>query len=194
MTTQQNGHNDFIQLVEAELYKLLEEDRALQAQEQGVRRKRAELGEEIQRLRGAASTYRELMGVAEEAKPSVGLFDDLPVDGTIADMAEVLFRGRGAMKVAEIVGILEEVGKLKRPDIGESVRGNYGTVYGTLTRDKHRFVKKEQGVFDLVGSPAEDGASTVRHPDMTVSYKLPEGGWRNADGSITSQPRPVNDD
>ena len=106
MTTQQNGHNDFIQLVEAELYKLLEEDRALQAQEQGVRRKRAELGEEIQRLRGAASTYRELMGVAEEAKPSVGLFDDLPVDGTIADMAEVLFRGRGAMKVAEIVGIL----------------------------------------------------------------------------------------
>ena len=143
-------HRDgFIERAEAELERLLGEDRALAAQEDGVRRKRAELGGRIELLRSSVATYRDLMDIKDETLPSSRLFEEEVPQGTIAEMAAALIeRHGGPMKVSDIVQELETRGKLKRGPGGNAARGNYGTVFGTLAR--HRgFLKTGTGEFGL---------------------------------------------
>ena len=153
MTTQPDRRDEFIERAEAQLRTLRDDDRALEAQEQGVQRKRGELAVQIAGLRGSVATYRELMDLGPEETPTVGLFDkevDKEVPrGTIAEMAAVLIeRHGGPMKVAAITRQLERVGKFQHDGGNNSARGNYGTVYGTLKRHK-LFELTSQGEFDL---------------------------------------------
>ena len=137
MTTQPDRRDEFIERAEAQLRTLRDDDKALEAQEQGVQRKREELAVQIAGLRGSVATYRELMDLVPEETPAVGLFDEEVPQGTIAEMAATLIeRHGGPMKVVEITRQLERVGKFQHGGGDNSARDNYGTVYGTLKRHK----------------------------------------------------------
>jgi hypothetical protein len=154
--------DDFITQVQRRVAEIGREDAQLAAQEDGVRRKRADLREQMGELQASLRVYREFMGVPADPQPpvGVGLFDDVPM-GTIADMAMAVISKRGEpMKVAEITRALESLGKMKPED--EGGRGNYGSVYGTLKRDR-RFRLLDAGRFGLVGS-TNGSASELEQP------------------------------
>lgn len=180
---------DFLERAESELRRIVAEDKALMAQEEGVRRKRAEFAEQIRRLRDSVTTYRDLMGIAEDPKPNNSLFAPPVQIGTIAEMAARYASERGGtVKIADVTKWLEHVGKLTHGGGGESARGNYGTVYGTLSRDR-RFKKVGEGEFALV-----DEQVSVMTADGSFSHQRPDGNWENADGTVTPSPGPSSAD
>lgn len=165
---------DFIALAERQLADYVREDGALAAQEEGVRRKRSEIQQRIDDIRSSIRVYRDLMGIGAEQPPQpVGLFDDIPM-GTIADMAAVILKKQGQpMKVAEVARVLEATGKLKAGKT--SAHQNYGTVYGTLQRDR-RFERLAQGRFGLA---ATNGVHGVHPSEPTQPFEqspdVPQG-------------------
>ena len=167
MTEQTENYDEFLQRADAELSELINVDLALAAQEDGVRRKRAELGERIERIRASVRTYHELMGIEQQAVPSSELFGGEIPQGTIADMAAKLIETRGGpMKVADIVTELEKLGKLKPGGGGDSGRGNYGTVFGTLDRSR-RFVKTGAGEFGIADTGESDRGRPLRQAESS---------------------------
>ena len=134
---------DFLEVAEAKLKEFVDLEKSLAAQEDGVRRRRAGIREDIELLTSSINVYRNLMGLP---RMPVELTDDLQL-GSIAAMAvDLIQRNRRPMKVVDIVEALETAGKLeKRPG-----RQNYSSVYSILFRDK-RFAKTEQGEFGLAG-------------------------------------------
>lgn len=164
--------DDFIVQVERKLTELRRDDTQLAAQEEGVRRKRNDLRGQMAELQASLRVYRDFMGVPAEPSPatSIGLFDDVPM-GTIADMASGVIRKRGEpMKVADITRALESLGKLKPED--EGGRGNYGSVYGTLKRDR-RFRLLEAGKFGLADMESTNGVASEPQPPS----------WRSLDAA-----------
>lgn len=153
--------DEFITQVERKLGELRRDDHALAAQEEGVRRRRAELRSQMNELQASIRVYREFMGMPVELAPraTTGLFDDIPM-GTIADMSyAVVAKNGGPMKVADITRALEELGKLK-PD-SDGARGNYGSVYGTLKRDR-RFRRAGTGSFGIAPTESRNGMASER--------------------------------
>lgn len=155
--------DDFIHRAEAELGAATREENALAAQEEGVRRKRADLQQRMTELRDSIRVYRELMELGAEAKsPSVGMFDNIPL-GSITDMAYAIIERQGApMKVADIARTLVGAGKLKPNGTGKS--SNYATVFGILRRDR-RFAKMGEGTFGLAGLNGQTSPSAPPLPD-----------------------------
>lgn len=73
-------------------------------------------------------------------------------EGTIAEMAYAILRQHGGrMKVQAILEELIKIGKLK------GGRGDYGTLYGTLSRDTRRFRRMDKGVFAVVPNAESQG-------------------------------------
>lgn len=146
----QDMTTDFVDEVERRLADLRREEVALAAQEEGVRRKRGEIRQRMNELEATIRVYREVMNQpAPPVTPTVGLFENVPM-GTIGNMAfEIMQRVGQPMKVADVARALVAAGKLQSEAEGD--RGNYGTVYGTLLRDR-RFTKVGTGAFGLAAT------------------------------------------
>lgn len=136
-------NDDFLTLVKRRLTDLQRQDSDLAAQEEGVRRKRAVVQNEINKLQFSAETYRHLMGIADEATPEQGLFGPDEAAGSVAEMAaDIMYRNGGQAALLEIRDELARLGKVRPGQRG------YGTVYASLSRG-NRFVKVGPGVYGL---------------------------------------------
>jgi hypothetical protein len=138
---------DFVERAREEYLRLQAEERALAAQEEGVRRRRAALQSRLTSIENAVVLYQELTGqTTVMPEPDVGASNGLRM-GTIVDMAaQVIERSGGRAKMTKIVEELERAGKLKPSEPGD--RNNYATVYGTLRRSR-RLHKADKGEWEL---------------------------------------------
>jgi hypothetical protein len=139
----------FVKKVEAELREIGRREMKLSEQEDTIKRQRVELRGRSVELTRTLNVYKQVMGVGTAAEqPAPSTAETPNVDGTIADVAASLLATHGGpMTTNQIVGKLQQVGKLKGG--GASGRGDYGTVYRTLLRDP-RFVRVDKGIFGLV--------------------------------------------
>ncbi len=142
--------DDFEDRAERQLRDLEREEAALAAQEEGVRRKRDELQQKINKLELSLDVYREVMERQNGgAEPESTFFGPEIRDGTIAEMAEAVIRREGGVaRVSDVVHVLLDRGKLTR-----NGRRGYSTVYSILFRDP-RFKRVAQGTFALAGLPS----------------------------------------
>jgi hypothetical protein len=157
---------EFVTRVRDQLRSLRVQDDQLAATEEGIQRKRAELGARIQAYERSLEVYREVMGEQNEAKPPTSLFGEDDQKGlTIAEMAQaIIARGGGEARIADIAKELIRVGKVK-----DEGRTGYATVYSILNRDR-RFRRVGGGVFSLAswnGGPIEPQPPSERSPDAS---------------------------
>lgn len=133
---------DVIAKVNDKLESLNRDDAALAAQEEGVRRKRAELQQEIAKLQAFVEVYRSLTG---EPAPTLGPATQASPAQSISNLVFRFLSDRGgSAPIADIIAWLVEVGKLP----AERTHNNYSVVYATLMRDK-RFDRPKPGLFRL---------------------------------------------
>jgi len=165
--------DDFATRVEAQVSDLGADDSRLAAEEEEVnrraediRRQRAELRGRIADLAHTLDVYRNVMGIQgprREPEAPQAVSYTVRRGGTIADVVQSILEQRGSpMQVSDLVEALHALGKLHGG--GEAGRGDYGTVYRTLTRDR-RFEKTGRGEFRLVGAsgrPATLGLAIER--------------------------------
>jgi hypothetical protein len=152
---------DVLAKVSDKLDMLGRDDAALAAQEEGVRRRRTEIQQEVAKLQAFVEVYRSLTGVdASPAAPPSAPAVRVGVKPTesISNLAFGFLSERsGATKIAEIIAWLVSIGKLS----AERTHNNYSVVYATLMRDK-RFTRPKAGEFALVPSgPSLFGAPLV---------------------------------
>jgi hypothetical protein len=148
---------DFLEMVQERLDSLKRDDALLAAQEEGVRRKRAELGQAMEKLKVAAEAYRYLMVRQTEPAPGQLAVVSQPSQ-TLADLiAEHMAEHDGRAKVITLVHRLVEVGRL--PSRSDKYGSNYGTVYTALLRDE-RFEKVGRGEWTLRKDDNEPTAAT----------------------------------
>ena|ERR1035437_9681735 len=115
---------------------------ALAAQEEGVRRKRAELQQEIAKLQTFVDIYRSLTG---EPIPMPGPTTQASPAESISNLTfRFLSERGGGAPIADIIAWLVSIGKLP----AERTHNNYSVVYATLMRDK-RFDRPKPGLFRL---------------------------------------------
>lgn len=152
--------DDFIARATARVRELEKDDAALAAQEEGVRRKRLALQEEIRIAQGAIDLYGEVMNVGTKPEATPQPLFDVPQPGTIADMTyAILVNSQKPMTVHEIARRLTQAGKLSEEGPGDA-RTNYATVFGTLRRDR-RFYRPAPGRFAI---HPESGPSNGSQP------------------------------
>lgn len=121
----------------------------------------ADLDERIAKLVVARDAIREIAGEAK--RPSASgqhpagrgrVSTKKPRTGTVGALAfEIVRQHGGPMKVADIVKMLQAMGKSFKTI---NPRSNYGTVYGTLAADV-RFVRVGEGAFDIRERTATTG-------------------------------------
>ena len=162
---------EFFHRVHDQRRDLARQHQSLRAQQGGIERKIAEIEQRLKDLDRAEVVYRDVMGLEKEkAAPTAELFEGVPM-GTIADMAyAILQRHDKPMKVAELTKVLENMGKLDRSK-DASGRGNYGTVYGTITRDA-RFVKTAQGEFGLSEAQAAEKTEQILAAERLAAQEV----------------------
>jgi len=141
--------DELIPRVEDELRDLAKEDVSLSSQEEDIRRRRNDIRNRVVYLTGGLEFYREMMGLEKSHKPEGSPSQYISVPRplstyTVADLAaEILQERGGAAKVRDITDELIRRGKLK------GVRSDYGTVFGTLSRNSVRFRQIGKGEFTL---------------------------------------------
>jgi inorganic triphosphatase YgiF len=120
----------------------------LEAQEEGVRRRKIALQQAITDWERSVSIYSEAMQITPDDAP--GQLDaalDVP-QGSLAQLSELFLEQRGGPgKITDVVRWLVSIGRLS----GEPTKAgqNYGQVYTTLLRHPERFVKVGRGEFRL---------------------------------------------
>lgn len=138
--------DSFLDRVTAEMTEVARAEAALAAQEDGIRRRRAELSERLNALATSAAMYREVMGIDKPEAPSRPLFEEgaLP-KGSVSEMAYAAIQKHGSpMQVADVTKALIAAQKFD----GNDYRQHYATTYGILTKDK-KFVKVAPGQFEI---------------------------------------------
>jgi len=131
------------------LQKLAADIAQLEAQEEGVRRRRLELVDQVRDWERAVSLYSEAMDVettdAAPGQMSVAL--DAP-SGTFAQLVSKYMGDHGGQaKIADIARWLVDVGRL--PNDPKKHGQYYGRVYTTLLRHPDRYEFVDKGLFRL---------------------------------------------
>jgi hypothetical protein len=143
--------DELIQRVDQELQDLAAEDGTLASQEEDVRRRRNEIRGRMAYLTNGLEFVRNIMERQVGATPEAGFFEASAVPTrtmtgtqTVADLsAEMMKQRGGTMKVRDILVELVKLGKLK------GAKADYGTVFGTLSRNPARFRRVSPGEFEL---------------------------------------------
>jgi hypothetical protein len=138
----------------------------LAAQEEGVRRRREAIRQEIAKLEAFIDVYIEISGLSSVAS-AVREVEKIAARPKVPESISNLVFGflseqGGAAPIADIIAHLVDVGKLP-PD---RTHNNYSVVYATLMRDK-RFARPRPGIFVLTppagptifGAPLNGGRS-----------------------------------
>jgi hypothetical protein len=166
------GTDDFILRVKRELRSLARREEDLAKRHEAMVRERASIRTRTSELTRLLGVYQEVMGVvpAEETAlnepaehPEVVLESPEQIkagsaplahaaesaNGTTADIsAQIMAAHGGRIKIRTLLDELVRMGKLKGND------GDYGSVFGALKRNPHRFVKVGPGEFALVAPSA----------------------------------------
>lgn len=142
------GMDDYFHRLTDEFQRLSADDARLGAEEESIRKQRTDIRARLAVLTAGIDLYNELMEVQVKSErngtPTFFAVPITPAMRTTADMAaEILRENDGPMKVRAILDKLVERGKLK------GTRSDYGTVFGTLSRNGNRFQKTGEGEFDL---------------------------------------------
>jgi hypothetical protein len=138
----------FIARATATIDKLMDEERALAAQEEGVRRRRLALQQLVADWQRSIALYSDAMGLSGDATPGqVSAALDAP-EGSVVELAERYLREHGGTaKIKDVVRWLVAVGKLSSE--AEKSGQNYGAVYTAVLRHPERFKRIGRGEFEL---------------------------------------------
>jgi hypothetical protein len=168
-----DAQDAFVKKATAEIRDIARREEALIKQEDDIKRRRSELRLRLAELTKTLAVYKSLMGIGTETavatqSDAVPIKRESAAGETIADVAfSVMSRQGEPMKIGDLVTELQKLGKLKGG--GASGRGDYGTLYRTLNRDR-RFVRSDKGEFSLsVVSP-----SAPEQPSEQSPVALPE--------------------
>jgi len=148
-----NRSDPFLTKARDRLATLSRDDTLLAAQEEGVRRKRAELQQAMADLRRSTDVYLELMGIGETTAPGqiAVVFDGADGQGTLSDLAFKALQAHGGRgRIVDIVGWLQEMGRL--PKDPAKAQTQYSSVYTALLRDQERVMRAGRGEFVTIES------------------------------------------
>jgi hypothetical protein len=155
------AEDEFITRIASELRTLEARDAALAATEENIRRERAEIRGRVGDLARVVTVYREFMGLVNKTVAPVSMWPEMAGSGsngtkptrTIADIAEAYLADHGGR--AKVSDIVAELVRLKRLTGKHS---DYGTVFGTLSRNPRRFMKVATGEFAVMNPSAPEKA------------------------------------
>ena len=142
-------NTDVLDRAKDKLDALTKAEADLAAQEEGVRRRREAIRQEIAKLEAFVEVYVEISGLTSETS-AVREVERVAARAKVPEsISNLVFRflseQGGAAPIADIIAHLVEVGKLPP----ERTHNNYSVVYATLMRDK-RFARPKPGLFELV--------------------------------------------
>jgi hypothetical protein len=162
------SHDDeFLARLDHDMRTLELRDRSLAEDEERIRRERTDIRARLADLNRVATVYREYMG---RPRPETNALDlnlgdatngtaPVALTGTVPDIAAALMAANGGrMKIRGILDEMVRIGKLK------GKKGDYGSVFGALARNKDRFYQVGPGEFGLRNPSAPEQPAEQSQP------------------------------